>query len=592
MKHFFSNVLAAALGFMLSGILLLALCVVAVILIISISAGGRETIESSSILHLTLDEPIVDRVAEPGILMPSFSELRRRHLGLNTVLKALQSAKSDPAVSGMLMELRSIDAGMETLEEIRGAILDFKKSGKFVISYADDYTQAAYYIASAADSVYVGPEGAVDIRGIAFETVFFKGLLDKLNIKADIFRQGRYKSAVEPFMNTAMSPENREQLEACAKSMWAVFVRDCAASRGIDEAAIHDAADNLAVQTASDAVSLRLVNRALYKDELLSMLARRVHKNSTKDLNLVSIRNYVRSGSYKNPWNEGRGSKTIAVIYASGEIGQGEAQDGAIGSETYARTIREARLDEDVKAIVLRVNSPGGDAIASDVIWREVALARQVKPVIVSMGDYAASGGYYISCAADSILANGSTLTGSIGVFSLMFNLQNLFDNKLGITFDVARTNRHADFPSGVRKIDQVEAGKMQATVDRIYSTFVGKVAAGRRMLESDLTPLCSGRIWSGTDARRVGLVDRFGGLHDAIALAAGRARLSKWRVKELPVARNIFEDIISILSDDAEEKIIERRLGKAWFYFDALNVLGRMSGVQTRLPFEIRMIW
>ena len=592
MKKFFTQVLATMTGCLFSVILLTIVAFALVFLVIALSSGSEGSIDSSSVLHLTLREAIVDRAPDSPMLDPSFGVLGSRSMGLNSIIKAIQSAKTDRNIKGIFIDAGDVRAGFAMLEEIRNELLDFKSSGKFIISYADEYSQAAYFLGSVADSVFVSPAGGVQIRGLAFESMFFKGALDKLGIRSEIFRHGKYKSAVEPFMDAGMSRENREQLDACIQGMWSYYAKECARSRRIDPAVFDSAAEDMILQTSADAKELGLIDRLAYREEVLQLLAGKSGISDIDDMDLVGIQRYVRSSSFHSPWKKGSASNSIAVIYASGDIQPGHARGAAIGSETFAEAIRDARMDRTVKAIVLRVNSPGGGALASDIIWREVTEAKRVKPVIVSMSEYAASGGYYISCGADSIFTDATTLTGSIGVFSLLFNTQELFNSKLGITFDVAKTHSHADYPSGTRPMAPLEARHMQSQVDTIYGLFVSKVAMGRKIDVATLDPICNGRIWSGADAIKVRLADRIGGLSDAIRSAALMAGLQSWSVQELPTPRNFMEDLLSWFGEGEEAKVLDKHLGRARWYFEAMKELETLQGIQMRMPFHARLVW
>jgi protease-4 len=479
-----------------------------------------------------------------------------------------------------------LQAGSATTEEIRNGLLDFKKSGKFIYSYSEGYSQKAYYLASVADKIFLNPAGSLDFKGLAGQVMFLKGLLGKLEIEPQVIRHGKFKSAVEPLIMDKMSEANKEQTLSFISSMWNQMLKGISESRKISVEELITIADGLKISDPKDALALKMVDKLAYKDQVIDELMAKTGAKENKDLNLMTL------GKYSDaPDNEPKFSKDkIAVIYAIGSIGGGDGDDQTIGSEKISKTIRKARLDENVKAIVLRVNSPGGSALASDVIWREMALAKIAKPVVVSMGDVAASGGYYIACGASKIIASPNTITGSIGVFGIVPNMQKFFNNKLGITFDEVKTNAYADYISGIRPMTESERKFLTRDIETIYATFIGHVAEGRGMTAAQVDSIGQGRVWSGADAKRIGLIDDFGGLDFAIKTAAKLAKLEKYRITELPEQKDPFTMIMEELGNDGSSRILKAELGENYAYLNYIREISEMKGVQARLPFQINV--
>ncbi|HPF94712.1 MAG TPA: signal peptide peptidase SppA, partial [Tenuifilaceae bacterium] len=418
-------------------------------------------------------------------------------------------------IRGIYIETEGIPAGAATLEEIRASLEKFKESGKFIISYSNVYSQKSYYLASVSDKILLNPEGMVEWVGLRSEIMFFKGALEKLGVEAQILRHGKFKSAVEPFMYDKMSPENREQILTYTGSIWNHWVEGISKTRNISAEQLNQFADDLTIRNAKTALDNGIVDSLVYKDQVINMLKELTDTKPKKDINSVSLAQYTKVKPKRQ--HKGFIKEKIAVVYASGEIVMGDGNEGAVAGERFGRAIREARRDSTVKAIVLRINSPGGSALASEVIWREVKLATEVKPVIVSMGDVAASGGYYIAAPADYIIASPTTITGSIGVFGMMPNVKEGMNKKLGITVDVAKTNRNSDFGSLFRPMTAEERAIGQLSVEEVYKTFIGHVAEGRETTVEKVDEIGQGRVWSGANAISINLVDEFGGLQKAI---------------------------------------------------------------------------
>lgn len=587
MKEFFKFTFASMLGFILASLLAMLIFFGIIASALSFTKKEAVVVEDKTILHMNLDTEISDRAPDNPFASFDFNSMSgSQPLGLNDILSALKNAARDEKIKGIYLDLSVIPAGMATVEEIRNALLDFKKSGKFIISYGEVYSQKAYYLASVADKIYLNPAGGMEFKGLSGEVMFFKGMLEKLDIEAQIIRHGKFKSAVEPFMLDKMSDASKEQTLSYVSAIWNQMLQGIAGSRKIEAAQLTNIADNFLCQTAEDAVKLKLVDKLAYKDEVLEELKNKSGVSGIKDLKLLKFAKYVDSPE-ANETTAVSGDK-IAIIYASGNIISGEGDEGSIGSERISKAIRKARMDDKVKAIVLRVNSPGGSALASDVIWREVTLSKKVKPVVVSMGDLAASGGYYISCGASKVFASPTTLTGSIGVFGIIPNAGKFFNNRLGISFDGVKTNPYADYIPLTRAMNEEEKKIITREIEGIYSTFITHVAEGRKMTTAGVDSIGQGRVWSGLDAKRIGLVDEFGGLNDAIKAAAELAKLKEYKTMELPYQKDPFTKIMEALSGENTSVFVKQQLGPAYSYLEYLKKMSQMQGVQAMMPFDI----
>ena len=588
MKEFFKFVFASMIGFILSFFVVFLVLITIVVAIVS-SAGSDEKVSpaSNSILHVRLNYPIKERTdknpfAELGLM--GFES--KQTLGLNEILENLEEAKKDDHIKGIFLDVSSLAAGFATIEEVRNALIDFKKSGKFILAYSEVYTQGAYYLASVADKVYMNPEGMIDFRGLSTEMMFFKGSLEKLEIEAQIIKVGTYKSAVEPFILDKMSEPNRQQVNSFLGSMYDHFLTEISRSRKISKKTLFSLADSSKIRNPNDALVYKMIDGLKYKDEVIDELKSKSGIEKNKELKSVSIEEYAPAPEE----NSSGSSNRIAIVYANGEIISGEGNDESIGSDRISRAIRKARLDNKVKAIVLRVNSPGGSALASDVIWREMVLSKKVKPVIVSMGDVAASGGYYIACAADSIFAQPNTITGSIGVFGIIPNMQKFFKNKLGITFDGVKTGRYADIGSINRPLTDAERMIIQQEINKVYSTFTQKVADGRKKSQSYVDSIGQGRVWSGTEALQNGLVDRLGNIDDAIASAAKKAKLKDFKIVSYPDQVDPIKSLFENSGDKIKTYFMKRELGDQFIYYEQMQHAVNLSGVQARIPYNIQV--
>jgi protease IV len=591
MKNFFKTVFATMLGCFFSFIVIFIILMV--FLISSISFSGKEKevkLKANTILHLTFDHPILERGSKNPFREIDFATMKpSRALGLNQIVSTIEAAASDPNISAIFLEpALMVEHGFATIEEIRNSLIRFKESGKPVIVYSEMFSQKSYYLATAGDKIYMNPKGMFDFRGLASQLFFMKGTLQKLDIEAQIIRHGKYKSAVEPFTLDRMSDENREQYSAFLNSIWNYYLQNVSDARAIQIETLNQVADSLMVRKPEDAMTIGFVDGLMYKDQVLELL--KSESGSVKpanDLESITLASYA--GSQKIHEKKLRKDK-IAVIYAVGDIGSGQGSEDAIGSEKISRTIRLARNDDQVKAIVLRVNSPGGSALASEVIWKEVQLTSAVKPVVVSMGDVAASGGYYIACPATKIVAQPNTVTGSIGVFGVMLNMGEFFKNKMGITFDVVKTNNYADMFTMVRPLSVFELKVLQSQIEDIYDTFVKRVAEGRNMSVEDIEKISQGRIWSGIEAKNAGLVDELGGLNDAIRLASELAGIKEYSILELPRQKEFFEEFLSDLMGRRLSDVYMKRLLQLYPFINSIEPVQSRDPFMTRMEFDFQI--
>ncbi len=588
MKQFLKFTLASIVGVMVAGLLLLFITIGIITAMIS---GSEETVktESNSVLLLKFDHQIVDRAKKNPLEGLDFGFLQsEKTVGLNDILDCIRKAKTDHNILGIYLNPTDIQAGMATVEEIRSALKDFKTSGKFIYAYGDAFSQKAYYLVTVADSLVLNPQGSVDFRGLGGERTFFKKGLEKLGVEMQIIRHGKFKSAVEPFLLDKMSPENRLQTETYLKSLWNEMLNDISASRkmGFDE--LNDIADAVATFRKADfAKQKNLVDRLKYKDQVIDDLKKLTNTDAKDDVRAIDIYKYIKVPEVREQKTMPR--KKIAVIYASGDIDTGTSDD-EIKSEDFSKSIREARRDSSIKAIVLRINSPGGSAYGSEVIWREVKLAAATKPVIASMGDVAASGGYYIACAANTIMADRTTITGSIGIFGMIPNFQNLLTNKLGITQDVVTTNEHSDMISVTRPMTTFERDLMQQTIEEGYDTFISRVAEGRKMEKTAVDEIGQGRVWAAPNAKENKLVDVYGGLTDAIELAKKMAKLDNFRIINLPKLKDPFEELMKEFTGSAKAKLMKDELGESYKYYDQMRGLVSQRGILARIPYDIEI--
>lgn len=588
MKQFFGSLLGAVVGVVISSII----CMLIIVGVISsaISSDSEVKIKPNSILHVRLDGPVIEREPKNEFAkLTGFSDDRK--IGLDAIVTSIMRAKDDENIKGIYLETEDVEAGMASVEEIRKALVDFKKSGKFIYAYGESYSQKGYYLSSVANQVFLNPQGGMDFKGIGAQIMFYKKMLEKLNINVQIFRHGKFKSAVEPFDLEKMSPSNRLQTMTYVGALWNHMLVGISTERKVDVVTLNGLATDLAIRNAQDAVTHKLIDKTLYYDQVIDELKTKAGIKKNEKLSLVTLDKYRESKD--NGKDEVVPSKNkIAVIYAVGSIESGEGDDETIGSDRIARAIREAREDSTIKAVVLRVNSPGGSALASDVIWREVVLTKAAKPVVVSMGDVAASGGYYIACGADMIVAEPNTITGSIGVFGLIPEAGTMLSENIGITIDTLNTNKNAGIGSIYRLVTPLEGEVIQQGVEDVYATFISRVAEGRGMTTAEVDSIGQGRVWAGSDALRIGLVDTLGSLNDAIAIAARKAKLGKdYRIKKMPSMKDPFADFMKGKEEEATQGFITQQLSifkDQYFVFRRSQILLNSKGVQARMDYDL----
>lgn len=595
MKEFFKYFLATIAGLFVTLILVTLIFVGIIGAALSGGDDKEAKVKDNTVLHIKLDGPIAERGSKnPFEDFDPFSFEASKSMGLNEILENIEKAKEDDRIKGIFLDISIVQGGMATVEEVRNALIDFKESGKFIISYSEIFSQKAYYLASVSDQINVNPAGILEFKGLGTQMMFFKKALEKLEVEMQIIRgtNNKFKSAVEPFMYEKMSPANREQVQKFLDAMWNHMLAGISKERNVSVEELNRIADGMLIRDGDDAVEYKLADKSAYYDEVMAEIRTRLEIEEDKDINMIALSKYS-SAKSKNKLDIDIESKfkkdKIAIVYAYGEIQGGKNKKGVMGSESIAEAIKEARKDSTVKAVVLRVNSPGGSALASDVMWREIVLTKKVKPVIVSMGDVAASGGYYISCAADKIYAQPNTITGSIGVFGTLPNAKGLFENKLGITMDTVNTNRHSDIMNLMRPLTPEEYSIIQQGVDKIYDDFITKVADGRKMTKEMVDSIGQGRVWAGTDALSIGLVDEIGGIEDAIEYAAELAKLGEdYAIKSLPKQKDPFEEFMLELSGEMEAKIISNKLGDNYRYIQVIEEIVSRKGYMARMPYDV----
>ena len=588
---FYKVVIAAFIGTLIALLINFFVKVGVVSSMISGMSKDKETstiVKPNSVLYMKLNYEIPDRTTDNPFNSIDFNTMESIEAeGLNVILRNIEHAKTDANIKGIYLELSSIPTSTATLQELRAKLVEFKESGKFVACYGETYSQSAYYVADVADKIWLNPEGMLDLHGMASQIMFYKKMFDKLDVEMQIVRgpNNRFKSAVEPYFLDKMSEANREQMDKLLGTMWGQILLGISQNRNISVDKLNQIADNLELMTdAQKALEYGLVDQLYYKDQVLAEL--KALTGSKDKINAVNNTNYAKSYKIKNP-----SKNEVAIIYASGQIFDGKGnEDQAIYSENLSKTIRKAREDKDVKAVVLRVNSPGGSALASAIIGRELDLTKEVKPVIVSMGNYAASGGYWISAKGDYIFADPTTLTGSIGVFGTLPNMQGLLNNKIGLTFDVAKTNENADFPSVTQPLTEFQYAKLQENVVKTYNDFTQRVAEGRGLRQSYVDSIGQGRVWAGADAIEIGLVDQLGDMEDAIAFAVEKANLGDdYKVVELPKEKDFFTRLMESLNNTDElDAAMKQKLGVYYNYLEGLENIQKNTGIQARMPFDM----
>jgi protease IV len=565
---------------------------VGVLLLIGIAAASVEdevSIEEGSVLEIKLSQPVVERAPRSPFAELGLSDVfGEQGIGLDEIKASIKKAKGDDNIKGIFLNLDMLQAGMASVEEIRNALLDFKKSKKFVVAYSEFSSEKAYYLASVADRFYLNPQGTIELNGLSSEVMFFKGTLEKLELQPYVFKVGEYKSAVEPFLLDKMSDPSRAQTTSFLNSLNDFMLKNIAVARKKDFSVVKNISDSMLVHNAKDALALGMVSHLGYYDQATDFMKAKTGVEKDKELEMVNLGTYKKVADPEK--KSGSSRNRIAVIYASGDIVGGKGDDNTIGGKGMSEAIRKARLDKNVKAVVLRINSPGGSSLASDVIWREVMLTKKVKPIIASMSDVAASGGYYIAMACDTIVAHPTTITGSIGVFGILVNSENFLKNKLGITTDRVNTGKFSDVPTITRAMTPYEKMTIQREVDRIYEDFTTKAAQSRKMPLAQLKKLASGRVWSGLEAKQNGLVDVLGGMEQAIAIAARKAKLKEgeYRLRTLPAQKSFMENLFSDTESQVRAYSMQKELGTLLPYYQQYQRVMQLQGIQARMPFEL----
>lgn len=585
MKQFFKFVLAAITAYV---IIFIVGLIIMFGIIASFSDEDKVTVEDKTVLKLSFNYSINDQdVEQPFNLFGNVSPDVGKSVGLNEITASIKHAKSDPKIKGIFLDLNFIGAGFAKIEEIREAIIDFKKSGKFVYAYAEYYYESTYYLASVADKIYLNPEGEIIFNGLSANVTFFKNALDKLGVEMQVIRHGKFKGAVEPFVLDKLSNENKKQIDEYLHSIMSNLSTAIGNGRKMEAARVNEIASKWLVRSTDEAVKYGLVDKLAYKDEVLEDIKNKLglKGKKIKDISFITLDKYKKTV----PNRMGTGKNKIAIVYASGEIVSGKGDKDQIGSDRFTELFRKLREDDNVKAVVLRINSPGGSALASDVMWRELMLIKAKKPLIVSMAEVAASGGYYIATPADTIVAHPYTLTGSIGVFGLVPNMQKLLNDKLGINYDYVKTGEFSDFGRIDRALTADEYNLIQSMVERIYDKFLTRVSTGRDMTKAMVDSIGQGRVWTGEQGQKLNLVDVMGGLDKAIAIAEWKAHLKEYRLVEYPVKKSQFEELIETFTGEEQTKaVLEAELGEFYQFHKILKQMSHTSGIQTRLPFQM----
>jgi protease-4 len=588
--NFFKVVLASAIGYIIAGIILLTLLIVTIIGIAS-SSSDQEELPSDAVLTLKLNYPIVDRVQDgnPLAALALLNPNEQTPLGLNDILSSIEKAKTDNNIKGIILDLTTFQAGYAKLTEVRNKLEEFKATGKFIYAYADYYYFPTYFMASVADSVFVNPEGEMAFNGMVAQVTFFAGALEKLGVNMQVVRAGKFKGAVEAYTRNNLSPENKEQIEIYINSVFNETLAKISKSRKIDVAKLKADADELKMKSVNDFKSNGYIDAVAYRDQFYSAMKKRMGVKDDHKVPLISEQKYAKSLE-----DVGSGSDRIAVVYASGDIIGGKGDGTQIAADDLAETLKNVRLDNKVKAVVLRIDSRGGSSLASDIIWREAKLLSAAKPLIVSMSDVAASGGYYIATPASKIVAEPTTITGSIGVFGLIPNAQKLLNDKLGIEFEYVGTGKHSDIGRIDRDMTLEEREYIESIIDKIYDTFLSRVAEGRKMTKEQVHEVAQGRVWTGVMAKEVGLVDELGGLEKAIEIAAKEANLTEYKLKEYPKVQDQLELIVNKMTGNTsfQSKVKEMTKYTGFesyaHYLSEFEKFGTKHSVQAIMPFDI----
>lgn len=590
MKDFLKVMIASALGFLIAQIIISIIAMVMFIgaagSVFSSMSSEKFLLQDNSVLNLKLDGTIVERVAEPDPFTSLLSSQYPSSMGLNDIVSAIRKAKNNDNIKGIYLDSRSLSASMATLAEIRSELNNFKENGKFIVAYADTYTQGGYYLASVADKISINPQGMLDLHGLSSTPIFFKDALDKLGIDMQIFKVGTYKSAVEPFTQNEMSEANREQVSSYLNDAWSFMRSDLAMSRSLTDEQIDNLANEMPMlQSTEYLLSANLVDTLLYEAEMKNYLRELLDIDDDKKIPSATVAN-MKSVKTKNVLKT---ENTVAILYANGNITSGTGSSG-IQDKYLVNEIEKLKNDDDIKAVVFRINSGGGSAYASEQIWKAIEDLKAEKPVIASMGDMAASGGYYIACNANSIVAQPTTITGSIGIFGMIPNLEGT-TNKIGVHTETVKTNEFADFGNLTRPFNERERELMQNYVEAGYDLFLTRCAEGRNMDKETLAQYAEGRVWTGNQAKEIGLVDELGGLERAIEIAADMANLGKsYVIFEYPKLTSPIEELLNPAKEELAAKTIKNYLGESFELFMLLKNIKDQDYIQARIPFELNI--
>lgn len=589
MKDFLKFTCATVAGVIISGVVLFIFGVLTLFSILSVSDTAT-VVEKNSLMMLNLNGTLVEHKQEdPLDLLSQLMGDERQSYGIDDILSSIRKAKDNENIKGIYLQASALATSYASLQEIRNALLDFKESGKFIIAYADNYTQGLYYLSSVADRLLLNPKGMIEWKGLGASSLFYKGLLEKVGVEMQIFKVGTYKSAVEPYIATEMSAANREQMDAFLHSVWGQIISGVSVSRNLPADSLNVYADRMLMfHPAEESVRCGLADTLVYRDDVRGYLKQWMGMDKADDLCVLSLDDMIRVRSNDTKAKNGN---VIAVYYASGEIvdaGSSVDSYNKIVGTTVVKDLRKLKEDDQVKAVVLRVNSPGGSAFASEQIWHAVKALREEKPVIVSMGDYAASGGYYLSCAADTIVAEPMTLTGSIGIFGMVPNMKGLAD-KVGLSYDVAKTNKFADLGNVMRPLNDEEKALMQMMVNQGYDTFLSRCAEGRHTTKEAIAKVAEGRVWTGEMAKELGLVDELGGIDKALKIAEAKAGVDNYTLVAYPKQMGMWESLLEVSpANYIESKLLKDRLGDYYQSFDLLRNLREKAMIQARMPFEL----
>lgn len=582
---------ASMTGFVLAGVILIFIVIGIIAAQISnLKSDEKVSVKTNTVLNLALSGQLTERTSQDPFESYDFVNMSSdRQIGLVDLILNIQKAKDDPKVSGIFININpDFYVGYASLEDLRNTLIDFKKSKKFIYAYGELYTERSYYLASVADKVFMNPSGELIFNGMASNVTFFRRALEKLGIEMQVFKVGKFKGAVEPFVLDKLSDENRQQIDVYLSSLYSTYLNGIAKSRKIDVSRVQEIADGMLIRNPKNAVDFKMIDTLAYYDGVMKAIKEELGLEKDEDINFLSPIKYNKVKAPKKEDEDTDKQGKIAIIYATGDIVDGDGDGESVGSATINEAIRKARKDDKIKAVVLRINSPGGSALASDVIHRELLLLKNKKPVIVSMGDVAASGGYYIAMAADTIIAQPNTITGSIGVFGLIPNMQKLLNDKMGISFDGVKKGEYADLGRVDRPFNEGEKEIIQNYVNNIYYKFLKVVSEGRNMDTAAVHEIAQGRVWTGNDAKERGLVDAIGGLQLALDIAAKKGGLTNYRIKELPIQKNPFEEFFMGFSAQTKADILKEELGENYKYYMQMKRVMKHQGILTRMPFEV----